>query len=144
MKERNFFFYKIFSNILPVIADRYGRIPLETAGTTPGHVRTEMQYDFTIYSDDAIPSLRLIQLLIYKDPTSSKLSPIATTTSMRFTVTVAALLAALATTCFAQGVIIGSPTNGTSVSLGSNIVVQVVREVSLFTTGSGWFTTKPR
>lgn len=142
MKERKFFFF--FSNTLPVIADRYGRIPLETAsgGTTPGHVRTEMQYDFTIYSDDAI--LRLIQLLIYKDPTSSKLSPIATTTSMRFTVTVAALLAALATTCFAQGVIIGSPTNGTSVSLGSNIVVQVVRKVSLLTPGSGWFTTKPR
>ena len=54
---------------------------------------------------------------------------------MRFSV--AALLAALATTCFAQGVSIGFPANGTSVSPGSNIVVQVVREVSLFAPQAG-------
>ena len=57
--------------------------------------------------------------------------------------TVAALLAALATTCFAPGVNIGFPANGTSVSPGSKIVVQVARGVSLFSPGFGSWFTKP-
>ena len=48
---------------------------------------------------------------------------------MKFTI--AAILAALTTTCFAQGVNIGFPANGTSVSPGSNLIVQVDRPVSL-------------
>jgi hypothetical protein len=53
--------------------------------------------------------------------------------------TVAVLLAALATTCFAQGARIGSPANGTSVSPGSNIVVEVDRPVSHGLYSPGWF-----
>ena len=74
----------------------------------------------------------------YKEPTSSMHSLIRVIpTTMKFTVT--ALLAALITTCSAQGVDIGSPANDTSVSPGSNLVVQVDRPVSLYTTS----TTKP-
>ena len=60
---------------------------------------------------------------------------------MRFTF--AALLATLATTCFALGVNIGFPANGTSVSSGSKIVVQIARGVSLFSPGFGSCFTKP-
>ena len=55
---------------------------------------------------------------------------------MKFTI--AALLAALTTTCFAQSVDIGFPANRTSVSPGSSLVVQVDRPVSLHT--PGWYT----
>jgi hypothetical protein len=71
----------------------------------------------------------------YKESMNSKISPIATTTSMKFSV--AALLATLATTCLAQRVNIGFPANGTSVSPGSNLVVQVVKRVSLLLAASG-------
>ncbi|KAF8810214.1 hypothetical protein BYT27DRAFT_7135037 [Phlegmacium glaucopus] len=47
---------------------------------------------------------------------------------------VATLLAALITTCYAQAIDIGSPANGTSVTPGSSLVVEVDRPDSL--TGS--------
>ena len=52
---------------------------------------------------------------------------------MKFTI--AALLATLTTTCFAQNIYIGFPANGTCVSPGSKVVVQVVRPVSLYAPG---------
>ncbi|KAF8810215.1 hypothetical protein BYT27DRAFT_7135034 [Phlegmacium glaucopus] len=52
---------------------------------------------------------------------------------MKFTL-VAALLAALTTTCYAQNINIGFPANGTSVTPGSTLVVEVDRPDSL--TGS--------
>lgn len=44
---------------------------------------------------------------------------------------VAALLATLTTTCFAQGANLGSPANGTSITPGQNLVVQINRPVYL-------------
>ena len=82
----------------------------------------------------------LIQTFLYKGQQALSFlhleieSPAAT---MKFTA--AALLAALTVTCYAQRVKIGSPANGTSVSPGSNLVVQVDRPVSIYT--PGWITT---
>ena len=70
-------------------------------------------------------------LYIYKESIRFKLS----TTTMKFTPAIAALFAALTTTCSAQRVKIGFPANGTSVSPGSKLVVQVVQKVSLFLAG---------
>ena len=58
---------------------------------------------------------------------------------MKFTV--AALLATLATACFAQRANISYPINGTTVTPGSKQVVQIVQPVSVYITG--WFTSKP-
>ena len=54
---------------------------------------------------------------------------------MKFALAVAALLAALATTCFAQEIGIGFPFNCTSVSPGHKVVVQILQGVSLYIAG---------
>ena len=107
--------------------------PLESIIIDIGGTLTEQKCnDITIYYDGEVI---FIQMFFYKEPKNSKLPSIATTT-MKFTV--AALLAALTTTCLAQGINIGFPANNTSVAPGSNIIVQVIRGVSLWT--PGWFT----
>ena len=49
---------------------------------------------------------------------------------MKFTVV--ALLAALTTSCFSQTIDIASPTNGTRVTPGSTLVVEVDQPVTLY------------
>ena len=54
---------------------------------------------------------------------------------MNLALSIAALLAALTTTCLAQHVHIGFPPNNSFVSPGSNLLVQVVQNVSLLLDG---------
>ena len=54
---------------------------------------------------------------------------------MKFTV--GALLAALTTACFAQRIDISSPANGTLVTPGSTLVVEVDQPVSIY--NASWY-----